>query len=211
MDPRIRFYTRTRSSKWSDKQKGRKGSIFGPQKIFNNERPNTQLHKIYRRSFARVLYFILMKDIGRCLPWMLPGSTRRFSITILRTDTIQPAQRAGIILRMIILYYMINRTRIGGGGYSKHDIITWYDQQAGCNIIRAKRVSNWYIPKKKCVCSTNFGFSVGYVLCTTYIRMYLVPASASLPIAGSALPLVGRATPLLWWSPPRTSDVNTKQ
>ena len=28
--------------------------------------------------------------------------------------------------------------------------------------------------------------------------MYLVPASASLPIAGSALPPVGRATPLLW-------------
>ena len=57
------------------------------------------------------------------------------------------------------------------------------------------------------MCSTNLGFSVkkeclgfsvGYVLCTTYIRMYLVPASASLPIAGSALPPGGRATPLLW-------------
>ena len=31
---------------------------------------------------------------------------------------------------------MANRTRVEGGGYSKHDdIITWYDQQAGCNII----------------------------------------------------------------------------
>ena len=30
-----------------------------------------------------------------------------------------------------------------------------------------------------------------------YIRMYLVPSSASSPIAGSALPPVGRATPLL--------------
>ena len=30
---------------------------------------------------------------------------------------------------------MVNRTRIEGGGYSKHDIITRYDQQAGCNII----------------------------------------------------------------------------
>ena len=39
-------------------------------------------------SFARVLCFILMKDIGRWLPWMLPGSTGRFSITILCTDTI---------------------------------------------------------------------------------------------------------------------------
>ena len=66
-------------------------------------------------------------------------------------------------------------------------------------------------PKKKsvrvCVCSTNLGFSVekncigfsvGYVLRTTYIRMYLVPASASLPIAGSALPPVDWATPLPW-------------
>ena len=26
---------------------------------------------------------------------------------------------------------MVNRTRIDGGGYNKHDIITWYDQQAG--------------------------------------------------------------------------------
>ena len=37
------------------------------------------LHKI---SSARVVCFILMKDIGRWLPWMLPGSTRRFSIII---------------------------------------------------------------------------------------------------------------------------------
>ena len=51
-------------------------------------------------------------------------------------------------------------------------------------VIRAKRVSNCYIPKKKivrvrlilvlvgkklCVCSTNLGFSVGYVLCTRYV------------------------------------------
>ena len=41
------------------------------------------LHKL---SFARVLCFIFMKDIGRWLPWMLPGSTGRFSITILCTD-----------------------------------------------------------------------------------------------------------------------------
>ena len=44
---------------------------------------NTQFHRIYGRSFARVLCFILMKDIGLWLPWMLPGSTgRRFSLTI---------------------------------------------------------------------------------------------------------------------------------
>ena len=36
---------------------------------------NRYLHKL---SFARVLCFILMKDIGRWLPWMLPGSTGRF-------------------------------------------------------------------------------------------------------------------------------------
>ena len=45
---------------------------------------NTQFHKT---SFARVLCFILMKVIGRWLPWMQPGSTGRFSITILCTDT----------------------------------------------------------------------------------------------------------------------------
>ena len=43
------------------------------------------LHKI---SFARVLCFIFVKDIGRWLPWTLPGSTERFSVTILCTDTI---------------------------------------------------------------------------------------------------------------------------
>ena len=40
-------------------------------------------------------------------------------------------------------------------------------------IIRAKRVSNCYIPPQKivrvCVCSTYLGFSVGYVLCTRYV------------------------------------------
>ena len=30
---------------------------------------------------------------------------------------------------------MVNRTRVEGGGCSKHDIITLYDKQAGCNII----------------------------------------------------------------------------
>ena len=30
---------------------------------------------------------------------------------------------------------MVNRTRVEGGGYSKHDIIARYDQQAGCNNI----------------------------------------------------------------------------
>ena len=57
------------------------------------------LHKI---SSARVLCFILMKDIGRWLPWMLPGSTGRLSITILCTR-----------------YYI---TLIKGRDYIKHDI-----------------------------------------------------------------------------------------
>ena len=84
-----------------------------------------------------------------------------------------------------------------------------------------------------CGCSTNLGFSVenanlgfsvGYVLCASYVctwyqpadhsmvpgtyvqyratskkkKTHLVPASASLPFAGSALPPLRRATPLLW-------------
>ena len=39
---------------------------------------DTQFHKFHGRSFARVLYLFLVKDIGRWLPWMLPGSTGRF-------------------------------------------------------------------------------------------------------------------------------------
>ena len=36
---------------------------------------DTQFNKFHGRPFARVF---LMKDIGRRLPWVLPGSTRRF-------------------------------------------------------------------------------------------------------------------------------------
>ena len=45
------------------------------------------------------------------------------------------------------------------------------------------------------------GFSVGYQQApgtSEKKKERLVPASASLPTAGSALPPVGRATPLLW-------------
>ena len=38
---------------------------------------DTQFHKFYGRPFARVLYLFLMKDIGRWLPWVPPGSTGR--------------------------------------------------------------------------------------------------------------------------------------
>ena len=35
--------------------------------------------------------------------------------------------RVGIILSTILLWDMANRTRVEGGGYNQHDIITWYD------------------------------------------------------------------------------------
>ena len=38
---------------------------------------DTQFHKFYGRPFARVLYSLLMKDIGRWLSCVLPGSTGR--------------------------------------------------------------------------------------------------------------------------------------
>ena len=38
----------------------------------------SQFCKFCGRSFVRVLYLVLMTDIGRWLPWMLPGSTGRF-------------------------------------------------------------------------------------------------------------------------------------
>ena len=50
---------------------------------------DTQFHRFYGRPFARVLYLIRMKDIGRWLPWLLPGSSGRFSIiTIMYADTV---------------------------------------------------------------------------------------------------------------------------
>ena len=39
---------------------------------------DTQLNKVHGRPFARVLYLLLMKDIGRWLPWVLPASKTRF-------------------------------------------------------------------------------------------------------------------------------------
>ena len=39
---------------------------------------DTPFNKLQGRPFARVLYLFLMKDIGRSLPWVLPGSTGRF-------------------------------------------------------------------------------------------------------------------------------------
>ena len=39
---------------------------------------DTQFHKFHGRPFARILYVFLMKDIGRWLTWVPPGSTGRF-------------------------------------------------------------------------------------------------------------------------------------
>ena len=39
---------------------------------------DTQFNKFHGRPFVRVLYVFLMKDIGRGLPWVLPGWTGRF-------------------------------------------------------------------------------------------------------------------------------------
>ena len=39
---------------------------------------DTRFRKFYGGPFARVLYIFLTNDIGRWLPWGLPGSTGRF-------------------------------------------------------------------------------------------------------------------------------------
>ena len=41
--------------------------------------------------------------------------------------------------RLVNLLPVAQRTNAFTGGYSKHDIITWY-QQAGCNIIHCRRI-----------------------------------------------------------------------
>ena len=53
-------------------------------------KPTMWLILSFTRNIVRAcsMFYHLMKDIGRWLPWMLPGSTGRFSVTILRTDTI---------------------------------------------------------------------------------------------------------------------------
>ena len=66
------------------------------------------------------------------------------------------------------------------------------DRLSGCPDVRLILVLVW----KNCL-----GFSVGYQRApgiSEKKKERLVPASASLPTAGSALPPVGRATPLLW-------------
>ena len=52
---------------------------------------SSQFHKLYGGSFERVLHLILMKNINRWLRWMLPGSTGRYSITIVCTGILWPA------------------------------------------------------------------------------------------------------------------------
>ena len=73
---------------------------------------------------------------------------------------------------------MVNRTRVEGGGYSKHDILTQYDWRAGCNnivdVLLFERSEFLIAPCKKkktdrlcvCGCSANLGFGV-------YVRMFL--------------------------------------
>ena len=65
-----------------------------------------------------------------------------------------------------------------------------------CAIILVLVCGIMYHIQKDCL-----GFSVGYQRApgtSEKKKERLVPASASLPTAGSALPPVGRATPLLW-------------
>ena len=68
-----------------------------------------------------------------------------------------------------------------------------------CAIILVLVCGIMYHIQKDCL-----GFSVGYQRAPSTSEKKtepLVPASASLPTAGSALPPVGRATPLLWVKP----------
>ena len=48
-----------------------------------------QFNNFHGRPFARVLYVFLMKDIGRWLPWVIPGSTGRFYKDVLTADLFQ--------------------------------------------------------------------------------------------------------------------------
>ena len=58
---------------------------------------------------------------------MTPLDAARVNRTIFHNHSVQilynPRKRVRIILSTILLYDMVNRTRIEGGGYSKHDNI----------------------------------------------------------------------------------------
>ena len=58
------------------------------------------LHKL---SFARVLCFILMKDIGRWLPWMLPGSTENYAFCFV--DKVYCCLQAALMLMLANMVY----------------------------------------------------------------------------------------------------------
>ena len=75
----------------------------------------TQCHKFNGKPFARVLCLILMKDVRRWLPRMLPGSTRRFSITILSSD---------------ISHYVVTRMRVA----VTVSTILLHSQQTSCSF-----------------------------------------------------------------------------
>ena len=77
---------------------------------------DTQFHKFYGRPFARVVYLSLMKDIGRWLPWVLPGSTGRFY----KDDVVHnhsahgyyiTRMEGGVRYTWYYCCYMLNRTK----------------------------------------------------------------------------------------------------
>ena len=89
---------------------------------------NSRGHNFGRSTWTS-LYVLSWRiyQVGRWLPSMLPGSNR----TILHNHSVHwyciTLIRVGIILSTIFMEDMVNRTRVEGGGYSKHDIITWFD------------------------------------------------------------------------------------
>ena len=95
---------------------------------------DTQFHKFHGRPFARVLYFLLMKDISRWLPWVLPGSTGRFY----KDDVVHNHSAHGYCITRIEggvryswCWYMLNRTKQNWAKTAVHmirelDLVTFH-------------------------------------------------------------------------------------
>ena len=126
---------------------------------------DTQFHKFYGRPFARVLYVFLMKDMGRWLRWVLPGSTGRFCKD--ERDVVHNHSARGYFITRVeggvryawYCYMLKNKTKlsknchpynakIGAGCISYEIQFEWWDEQNRCMYDNVKTTGAWY----SCTC-----------------------------------------------------------
>ena len=114
---------------------------------------HTQFHKFYGRPFASVLYLFLMKDIGRWLPWVLPGSTGRFyKDDIVHNNSAHgyyipgnPHGGRGKIRMILLLHVKQNKTKLIKNCHPNNTIV-------GSGYISYERLFEWWDEQNRCTC-----------------------------------------------------------